>query len=178
MARSGRKNDGMKLSLAVVLVAASAARAADPVPMDVKPGQWEATVTAQFSGMPMPQIPPEQLAKIPPEQRAKIEAALKPGPRTSVSKNCVKKEDLTKLPVNNDQSCKTTLVSSSPSKQEIKMECDRNGSKQSGSINIEALNSETIKFSIKAAGDSNGKTMNFDVTGTSRWIGPTCSDSK
>ncbi len=177
--------DVMKLSLAIVLLAVSAAWAADPVPMDVKPGQWEATVTTQFAGMPqgrqIPQIPPEQLAKLPPEQRAKIEAALKlagGGPRTSTSKSCVKKEDLTKLPLNNDQSCKTTLVSSSSTKQEIHMECDRNGNKQTGTMTIEALNSESIKFTIQAGADNNGKNMNMTITGTSKWLGPACSDSK
>jgi hypothetical protein len=175
----------MKLSLAIVLLGASAAWAADPVRMDVKPGQWEATVTTQFAGMPqaqqVPQIPPEQLAKLPPEQRARIEAALKQaggGPRTSTSKTCVKKEDLAKLPMNNDPSCKTTLVSSSSTRQEMQMDCDRNGHKQTGTMTIEALNSESIKFAIHAAVDNNGKNVNLDVTGTSKWLGPACSDSK
>ena len=176
--------DVMKLSLAIVLLAASAAWAAVPVPMDVKPGQWEVTVTTQIAGMPqgrqIPQIPPEQLAKLPPEQRARIEAALKQaagGPRTS--KTCVKKEDLAKLPLHNDQSCKTTLVSSSSTKQEMHMECERNGNKQTGTITIEALNSESIKFTIQASGSGdNGKNMNMTVTGTSKWLGPECSDTK
>src|ERR1700684_3503437 len=105
----------MKPALAITLLAASAIWAADPVPMDVKPGQWETTITTQMAGMPAaPQIPPEQLARIPPEQRAKVEAALKQaggGPRSSTTKNCVKKEDLAKMSMNNDQTCKTTLVS-------------------------------------------------------------------
>ncbi len=175
----------MKFSFAIALLAASAAWAADPVPLDVKPGQWEATVTSQFSGMPqgrqIPQIPPDQLAKLPPEQRAKIEAALKQAggaPRTSTSKSCVKKEDLTKMPLNSDQSCKTTLVSSSSTKQEIHMECDRNGSKQTGTVTIEALNSESIKFTIQAGAGTNGKNMTMNITGTSKWLGPACEDSK
>lgn len=172
----------MKFSLAIAMLAASSLRAADPVPLNVKPGQWEATVTSQITGLPqarpMPQIPPDQLAKLPPDQRAKIEAMLKGGPHTSTSKSCVKKEDLTKLQLNNDQSCKTTLVSSSRTKQEIHMECDRNGSKQTGSITIEALDSESIKFNIQAGGDNNGKNVSMTVNGTSKWLGPTCEESK
>src|ERR1700691_1334504 len=143
----------MKLSLAMVLLAVSAAWAADLVPMDVKPGQWEATVTVQMPGMPqaqqMPQIPPEQLAKLPPDQRAKVEAALKQaggGPSTTTSKNCVKKEDLTKLPLNTDQTCKTTVTTSSSNKQEIHMDCDRNGNKQTATMVIERVSSESLKF--------------------------------
>src|SRR5271156_871304 len=89
------------------LLAGTAAWAADPVPLDLKTGQWEYTVTTQMTGMPqaaagkqMPQIPPETLAKLPPDQRAKIEAAMKQAsgmasgqPTTTTSKNCIKKED-------------------------------------------------------------------------------------
>jgi len=173
----------MKFSLAIVLLAAAGVRAAEPVPLDVKPGQWEATVTSQITGLSQaaaPQIPADQLAKMPPEQRGKIEAMLKQmgGPHTSTSKSCVKKEDLTKLQLNNDQSCKTTLVSSSGSKQEIHMDCDRKGGKQTGTITIEALNSESIKFNIQAGGDSNGKNITMTVNGTSKWLGPVCEDTK
>ncbi len=172
----------MKFSLAILLLTASGVHAADPVPLDVKVGQWEATVTSQISGLPqarqMPQIPPDQLAKLPPEQRARIEAMLSGAPRTTTSKTCVKKEDLNKMPINNDQACKTTLVSSSGTKQEIHMECDRNGSKQTGTITIEALSSESIKFHIEAAGDASGNNISMKVSGTSKWLGPTCEASK
>jgi len=170
----------MKFTFATVLLTASVVRAADPVPLDVKTGQWEATVTSQITGLPQarPQLSPDQLAKLPPEQRAKVEALMAGGAHTSTSKSCVKKEDLTKLQLNRDQACKTTLVSSSGSKQEIRLECDRNGGKQTGSITIEALNSETIKFNIQASGDNNGKTMGMTVNGTSKWLGPVCEDTK
>lgn len=169
----------------MTLVASSAVWAADPVPMNIKPGQWESTVTTQFAGMPqarpMPQIPPEQLAKLPPEQRARIEASLKQaggGPRTTTSKTCVKKEDLAKAQVNNDHSCKTTLVSSSSSRQEIHMDCDRNGNKHTGTMTVEALDSESMKFTMQIAGDNNGKNLNMTINGTSKWLGPVCEDSK
>jgi hypothetical protein len=172
----------MKFSLAIVLLAAAGVRAADPVALDIKPGEWEATVTSQITGLSQgaPQIPADQLAKMPPEQRAKVEAMLKQmgGPRTSTNKSCVKKEDLTKLQVNNDQSCKTTLVSSSGTKQEIHMECDRKGGKQTGTITIETLSSESIKFNIQAGGDSNGKNISMTVNGASKWLGPVCEDTK
>ena len=171
----------MKLSFAIAMLAASAVWAADPVPMDVKPGQWETTVTSQIAGLPqVPQIPPEQLARLPPEQRAKVEAALKQagGPRSTTSKNCVKKEDLAKLPLNNDQTCKTNLVSSSRSKQEIHLDCDRNGNKQTGTMIIEALSSESIKFNIQATATHVRTVVSMNITGTSKWLGSDCTDSK
>lgn len=163
----------MKLSLAVFLLSAFGAYAADPVPLNIKTGEWESTVTTQVAGMGA-QIPPEQLAKLPPEQRARLEAMLKGAPKTTTSKGCVKKEDLTKLELNKNQSCKTTLVSSSPTKQEIHTECDHNGAKINGTVTIEAVNSESIKFSVQGG----GKGMSMNATGTSKWIGPSCEDTK
>jgi hypothetical protein len=170
----------MKLSLAFVLLA-GAGWAADLVPMDVKTGQWEATVTMQMPGAPqgrqMPQFTPEQLAQIPAAQRAQIEAAMKQaagGPRTTTTKNCVKKEDLTKLPLNPDQNCKMTVITSSSSRQEIHMDCDRNGNKQTATMVIERVSSDSLKFNIQSAGTDSGKTINMTMSGTSKWVSPNC----
>src|SRR5208283_3141677 len=63
--------------------------AVDPVPMDVKLGLWETTMTNQTDISSM--IPPEVLSKMTPEQRAQMEAAVngRGGPRTNVSKHCI-----------------------------------------------------------------------------------------
>jgi hypothetical protein len=182
-----------KLFVSLALLGGTAAWAADPVPMDVKTGEWEYTVTTQTTGMPqaahaqMPSIPPEQLAKIPPEQRAKIEAALKQAgamasgkPMTTTSKSCIRKEDLAKMIPNSnkDQSCKVTLVSSSGTRQELKMDCESNGGKQTGTVVVEALNSESTKFNLQLAANQDGHTMNMSVNGTSKWLGATCTDAK
>ena len=166
--------------------------AADPVAIDVKTGEWEYTVTTQMTGLPqsaqqLPSIPAEQLAKMPPDQRAKIEAALKRAgamtggkPSTTTSKSCIRKEDLAKMIPNGnrDQSCKITLVSSSRTKQELKMDCEQNGGKQTGTVVVEALSSESTKFSLQMAADQDGHAMNMSVNGTSKWLGATCTDTK
>jgi hypothetical protein len=185
---------GTKLLLGLALFGGAMAWAADPVPMDVKTGQWEYTVTTQMTGMPqtaqqmqMPSIPPEQLAKIPPEQRAKIEAAMKQAsamgsgkPMTTTSKSCIRKEDLAKMMPNGnkDQSCKVNLVSSSRTKQELKMDCESNGGKQTGTVVVEALSSESTKFNLQIASNQDGHAMNMTVNGTSKWLGATCTDAK
>jgi len=182
----------MKLSLALALLAGTIAWAADPIPMDVKTGEWEYTVTSQMSGMPqaaagkqMPQIPPEQLAKLPPEQRARIEAMMKQAsgmasgqPTTTTTKRCVTKDDLAKLNpnVNKDQSCKMTVTSSSRNKQEVHMECELNGNKQTGTAVFEALSSESMKFNVQVAATNNGQPMNMTINGTSKWLGATCTE--
>src|SRR5215831_17213660 len=85
----------MKYLFTLTLVLSGMTWAADPVPMDVKTGEWETTVTMQMGGLQaagkMPAIPPEQLSKMPPEQRARIESAMKAlggAPTTTTSKNC------------------------------------------------------------------------------------------
>ncbi len=177
----------MKFSLALIFVAAPAVWAADLVPMDVKIGQWETTVTTQITGMAqqahqMPQLTPEQLAQIPPEQRAKLQAMMAQmngAPRTATSKSCTKKEDLTRLPLNNDANCKTNVLSSSSSKQVIQVDCDHGGKKQSGTMTIEALSPESMKFAVVASGgDGKATNMNMNISGTSKWLGPVCSDAK
>lgn len=157
--------------------------AADPVPMNVKVGEWESTVTSQVSGIPaaqIPQIPPEQLARIPPEQRARIEAAMKQAggaPRTTTTKHCVKKEDLTKMPLADRQNCKTTVLSSSATKQELRMECDIQGTKTTANATFEATGPDSVKFNVQAASGEKGSTFNMNVNGTSKWLGPTCTEN-
>lgn len=181
---------GMKLSLALALLASTAVWAADPVLMDIKTGEWEYTVTTQMAGMQMPQtakqmpqLTPEQLAQIPAAQRAQVEAMMKQGanpgaPRTSTSKNCVKKEDLAKLNPRDDKSCKMTLISSSRNKQEIKTDCDSKGGKQTGTMVIEALSTDSTKFNLQIAANQNGQSMNMTINGTGKFLSATCTDTK
>ena len=58
------------------------------------------------------------------------------------------------------------------------MDCDRNGNKQTATMIVERVSSESLKFNIQAAGSDNGKSMNMSITGTSKWLGPTCEDAK
>jgi Protein of unknown function (DUF3617) len=101
-------------------------------------------------------------------------------PTTTTSKNCIKKEDLAKMIPNGnkDQSCKVTLVNSSRTRQELKMDCDANGSKQNGTVVVEALSSESTKFSLQVASNQDGHAMNMTVNGTAKWLGGTCTDTK
>ena len=171
----------MKISLAVLLLAAPAVWAADFVPLDAKPGQWEATVTMQMGGAQRPQMPqltPEQMAKIPPAQRAQIEAMMAGKPMTNTSKSCVEKQDMTHLPTGMDQqNCTNTIVASTSSKLVMKQVCDRNGLKTNATVTVEAINSESMKFSIVADGvGPEGRGGAANIQGTSKWIGPVCTE--
>jgi hypothetical protein len=150
----------MKLLIGLTMLVCTGAFAADIHALDVKPGQWETTTTGQMTGVPA--IPPEVLAKLTPDQRAKMESAMGAhGAKPMVSTSCRTKEKLAEAWTTgqqNQKSCTTTLTSSSSSAQEVHMECNQNGAKSSGTINVEAVDSEHIRgsFQMTAASDGSG----------------------
>lgn len=156
---------------------AGAAWAADTVPpLDIRPGNWEGTMTSQRSGSPA--IPPEILAKMTPEQQAALQARMKEresqGPLKTVRNHCVTKEDLQKLLTFGDDrgSCRKTIVSASSSKQEFRIECTNSGIKVAGTVRIEAIDPEHLKFTSQIL---SGDTMKIATTGTAKWIGAECT---
>lgn len=148
--------------------------------LNVKPGQWESTVTTQTTGLPP--IPQEVLDKMTPQQRAMMEERMKGNqtPHSSTNKSCVTKEDIDKgfNVGNDDKSCTRTVISSTGSKQEIKIECNRDNSKQTGTIRIEAAGSESVKGSMQMTVSSGGRSMNMNATFNSKWLGPVCEKEK
>lgn len=163
---------------------AGAVWAADTVtPLDVKPGNWEGTMTTQRSGVPP--IPPELLAKMTPQQEAALEANMKKGqaqgPQTTVKKQCLSKEDLRKpLSFGDDHgSCQRTIVSASSNKQEFRIECTNAGIKAAGTVRVEAIDPEHMKFSSEISSGDGTHTMKINTTGTGKWVSDTCtSDTK
>jgi hypothetical protein len=152
-------------------------------PLDVKPGLWETSTTTDMSGMPP--MPADLLAKMAPEQRAKMEAAMKAraaqGAKTTTRRTCLTKQELNKplaFGDDNDKSCKSTLISSSRSKQEAHLECANETMKRSGDVHIEALNPENVKGSIQMTAAGGGRSMNVNVGFTAKWIGSSCAELK
>lgn len=155
--------------------------AANLYALDVKTGQWETTTSGQMTGMPA--IPPEVLAKMTPEQRAKLESAMGArGAKPIVSTYCLTKEKLEQA-WNTGQSmaknCTTTITSSTAGKQEVHLECNQNGTKMTGTVKVEAVDSEHARgsFQMTAASDS-GHTMNMNYSFTSKWLGAACTEAK
>ena len=171
----------LSFSFAAALLCATA-WAADPTPLNVKTGQWETTMTTETAGqLPIPQ---EMLDKMTPEQRARMEAAMKArgaqGARTNAHKSCVKKEDLDK-PFGDDEqrkSCKQTIVTSSATRQEIHMDCEIGGGKQSGTLKVEAVDSGNVKGSMQMVASNGGRSMNVNSSFSAKWLGPVCTESK
>jgi len=133
----------------------------------------------QTSGSPP--IPAELLAKMTPEQKAMLEARMKAGPKTTITKRCVTKEDLNKA-LNFGEvkgSCQRTVVNASSSKQEFHFECNNAGIKSSGTIRVEAADPEHVKVSSQFTSGDGAHAMNINATGTGKWVSDACpSDTK
>jgi hypothetical protein len=148
-------------------------------PLNVKLGLWQTTVTTNMAGLPA--IPDSALAQLPPDQRAKIEAAMKQvSGQPMTTKSCMTKDKLEKSEGfrNAPKSCTYTVVSSTSSKLEMKLECAQNGMKMTGNVHVEAVDSGNVKGSMQmnTSGNGSANTMNMNSTFTSKWLGAPCGD--
>jgi hypothetical protein len=131
-----------------------------------------------------PPIPDEVLARLTPEQRAKIEerakASVQQGPKTTTRKSCIKKEDLDKAMAfgNNDKNCHRTVLASSSSKLEFRIECGAGTMKSNGTVNIQAISSDHVKGFIQMTVGDGARSMKMNSTFESKWLGPVCEGSK
>ena len=170
-------------TLALLLATASVPTwSADKLqPLDVKVGLWEVTTTSSNMGE-MP-IPADVLAKLTPEQRARMEERMKASSagqtKTTVRKSCLTREKLEKTFDFGDerlQSCSRTLISSSGSRLEVRVQCADRDVKANFVLQVDALNSEHAKGSVRGAASGNDHTLNADTTFTARWIGAACGE--
>jgi hypothetical protein len=156
--------------------------AADP--FDVKPGLWETSVATDIAGMPampampaMPNLPPEVMAKMPPAQRAQMESIMKGrgGASPMATRVCMTRGSVDDGGFGQaDKSCKSKVVSSSASKQVLQIECTQNGSKMTGELTLERLDSEHVRGAAVMKASEGQMKMTFE----NRWISSDCGDVK
>jgi hypothetical protein len=169
------------VSLGFALLFCCTGWAADAVqPLDVKLGLWEGTSTMERSGAPP--IPAEVLERMTPEQRAKIEERMKAqqGPKTTTRKHCITKEDLAKAMAfgNDEKTCHRTVLASTSSRLDFKIECGAGTMKSNGEIHVQVLNSEHVKGSMVMNVGDGTRSMKMNSTFESKWLGPVCDASK
>jgi hypothetical protein len=163
----------LKNVLPLLLLAAGISSAADNVtPLDLKPGLWETTSVSERSGMPS--IPADKLAAMPPEQRARIEAMTSSKPTTTTRQSCRTDKDLRSFTDDGNKSCKQTIVTSTGTRQEIKMECD----KGNGTVTVEAKDSGHVNGLVLMHMASNGRNMDMKITINAKWISSSCGDTR
>ena len=147
----------------------------DIKPFDLKAGLWERTVTteAQYSA--------ETLAKMPPAERARIDAMMKDRlgvPATA--KVCQLRASLDKGFSFPGRDCTTKLVSYSPSRQEIHVDCQN---RMSADAVMDRADSGHVKATLTmrpgpddpSAGE--GPT-DIKMTISDKWLSPDCGDVK
>jgi hypothetical protein len=167
----------------VLMVTASALWAADKYqPLDVKTGLWEVTTTISTSGQ-MP-IPADLLEKLTPEQRARFEErmnakSLQPA-KPIVSRNCLTQEQLDKGDsfTENRKSCTHTIVSSTRSKAEVRLQCEEKDMKFDVKLQFEAIDSENVRGQTQSIATGGDHSMNANSTFTAKWISPNCGTTK
>jgi hypothetical protein len=169
--------------LGLIFTVANPIWAADKAqPLNVKVGLWEVTTTATHSGE-MP-LPADLLAKLTPEQRAKMEQRMKANSsgstKSTTRKSCMTKEKLDKGSAFDEdkQNCTRTIVTSSSSKLDMRVQCDEDGVKNDGTFLVEALSSESVKGTVHLTARGGDHTFNMASTFTAKWIGPVCGDVK
>jgi Protein of unknown function (DUF3617) len=148
--------------------------------LNVKTGLWESTVTSTTSGR-MP-LPAELLSRLTPEQRAKFEARMKentaPKSRTSVHKDCETKEKLAEQPFSDQKECKQTIITSTSTKAEVKVNCEFGDVRSSGVMHIDVLSPESVKGSGRMTSTGGGSTMTVNTGFSAKWIAPSCGGVK
>ena len=173
-----------RVLVAVIFICSATVWAADKiVPPDVKLGLWEITETHNMSGMSMT-IPPEALARMTPEQRAKMEEQMKGtmggGQKPKIRQYCVTKEKLEKDSVFGDEreQCTRTVLASSPTMTEVKLQCKANEMTSDGTFKFEALSKENVKGTMRMVMTGRGQNMKMDMDFVAKYLSPVCGDVK
>jgi Protein of unknown function (DUF3617) len=149
-------------------------------PLNVKPGLWESTVTTTTNGQ-MP-ISAELLNRLSPEQRAKFEERMKAqsGSRTrnTTTKNCETRKKLEEEPFSDQKECKQTILKSTSSQAEVKMECHFGEVTTTGTMNIVAVSAESVKGSGHMRSSGGGHTIDVTTSFNAKWLGSSCGNVK
>jgi hypothetical protein len=170
------------LILATLVVAVTcAARAADYVKLNIKPGLWEVTHTPQVKGE-MP-IPEDQLAKMTPEQRQRVIAAMKAGvAKPHVYKECMTREKIARaLDLDrggHDSSCQRSIVTSSPTELRLHDECTRSNGKSLTDVHVQIEGTARLNGTVDVVMSSGGKTMTVNSKLSGKWLNADCGAVK
>jgi hypothetical protein len=150
--------------------------------LDVKSGLWETTTITEISGMAMPTLPPDVLAKMPPEQRAQMEAMMNRGSGNPVtSQSCVTEKDLERglrPETTKEQSCKVDSVSSNGKTQEAHVTCTNSRGKSTGVFRMTATSRESYEGTMDMNTAAAGRPMTIKMRLKGKWLSANCGNVK
>jgi len=148
--------------------------------IDVKTGLWEMTMKMDLSGMQMPAISPDVLAKMSPEQRARMEA-MKGGVSEHVTKSCVTEKELERgfdPQQNKETNCKIVSSNATSSSLEVHMSCDSAQVKGTSVMKMNAVDREHVQADVKSDMVANGRPVKVNVQMTGKWLSSDCGAVK
>lgn len=171
--------------LGALILLASAALAVDAWhPLNVKYGLWETTMNNKVSGLPPVSADMQaKLAQLPPDQRARIEAMMnnmgKGMPQTHGYKSCLTADKMKTNPFS-EKNCTWTNLTSTATRLVGHGTCvtGSENMKTDVTMDIEAVNSENVKGTVKMIMSNGGHSMTSEVNMTSKYVGPDCGDTK
>ncbi len=159
--------------------------------INIKPGLWEVTSTSNSKGTPP--VSSEQkaemdkrMAQMSPEMRARIEAAQKNSQakqaQPHVRKSCITKEDLDKpfalAEGKDDGNCTRTVLKSTSTVQEVRVDCTLGARKSTGTIHIEAPTPLAWSGTMDITVLNTGGDIKIRTNVSGKWLGPDCGDVK
>jgi Protein of unknown function (DUF3617) len=152
--------------------------------LNLKPGLWEMTTTGETKGAPP--IPADVLAQMPPERRAKFEAAMAANAnRTSAphaNKQCITENSLQRgLKVDdnkNESGCQQTVVSSTASVMDMRMNCTSPQRSSSGTFHFETAGPEAVNGTINMTISDGAHSMTIKRVIQGKWLGADCGNLK
>jgi hypothetical protein len=151
-------------TLACVLTAAAAGMLAQAQAFDIRPGQWEMTISG-FT------VPPAALEKMPAAARQQFVAEMAK-PHTSTT--CISASDLKDLNIgklDDDEECKVTSRTLTRTSADFTRQCTGDD-KRTDTMHIEAASPTSFKASIRSTTTDGTTTMGM----TARWLAAACKD--
>jgi hypothetical protein len=152
--------------------------------LNLKPGLWEMTTAGETTGTPP--IPENVLAQMTPERRAKFEAAMAAsrtrGTAPRAFKQCITPESLQRgLKVDdtkNESGCQQTVVSSTASVMDMRMNCTSPQRTSSGTFHFETASPEAVSGTINMTISDGAHNMTMKRVIQGKWLGADCGNLK
>jgi hypothetical protein len=149
--------------------------------LEPKFGLWQMTTTMNMAGA----MPGVDTSKMTAEQKARMEAMMKGmGDRTTVTKSCLKKEDLKDgnfmMQGQSGMDCKQTINTNTRTVLDANVACTGERP-MNGQLHIELPTPATMKATMKtqAAGQrAGGPPMQLDIAMSGKWLAADCGSEK
>ncbi|MGH6726583.1 MAG: DUF3617 domain-containing protein [Pseudolabrys sp.] len=169
---------GLALNCALALTAQAASAT-----LNLRPGLWEMTTSGEASGAPP--IPEELLARLPPERRAKLQAAMAASMARAgaphASKQCITRQSLQrgiKIDDSGERNCHPTVISSTASVMDMRIECKSAKQAASGTIHFQTAGPEAVNGTVHMAIGNGDHRMAMKRVISGKWLGADCGGVK